>query len=328
MLHLERTARLTYHLLFGANAEMKITDLYSMLMARNSRENATNSGADDTYAQNADSMDTNYKAETSPIIIGGSARSGTTLMRVMIDSHFRICCGPESRLFVSPQIDPKKLAADFDFDQEQVEAIWSQSKSRAEFIEHFFEQYTTRVGKERWAEKTPANILHLDYIFSAFPKTRFIHMVRDGRDVACSLRTFPRHKVVDGKLIPLNTWKPLDEPIEHWLSAVRHGRKRGRDGRYIEVKYEDLVLDTRSVMRTVLDFVSEPWDETILSYHTFDTSSRDFTKFPQNPEATEPIYKDAIGRWERDFSPEDKALFKKEAGDLLVELGYERSNNW
>jgi hypothetical protein len=58
------------------------------------------------------------------------------------------------------------------------------------------------------------------------------------------------------------------------------------------------------------------------------TRSRDYTLFPQNPEATRPIYSKAIGRWKRDLSLEERRLFQREAGALLFQLGYAKDEQW
>lgn len=273
-------------------------------------------------------FDSGYVSGASPVVIGGCGRSGTTLMRVMLDSHARICCGPESNLFLEKYVSFKKLVERFDVPIPEIHRLAGLSRCRGEFIERFFDEYARSAGKPRWAEKTPRNIDRLDLIFRAFPNVRFIHMVRDGRDVACSLRTHPRHKVVDGELVERGTWNPLDDCISRWTGAVAASRPHRSHPGYLEVRYEDLVLDTRAALGRVLDFIGEPWDEEMVRYHEIKTGSRDVARFPQNPEATHPVAEQSIGRWRRDLFPEDQSLFKEMAGEELVELGYESSGEW
>src|SRR5688572_21024001 len=151
-----------------------------------------------------------YTSSASPILVGGCGRSGTTLMRVILDTHPRICCGPESRLFQPRVPSPPKLARRFDLPEAAVGELFAKSGSQAELIDRFFALYSESRHKPRWAEKPPRNVLYLDYIFEHFPNARFVHMIRDGRDTICSLRTHPRHKVVDGKIVKLNTWHPIE----------------------------------------------------------------------------------------------------------------------
>lgn len=274
----------------------------------------------------------NYVSQARPIIIGGCPRSGTTLMRVILDTHPNICCGPESAFFIPERFHPKrrieKLAWKFDIPVEVVESLLKEAGSLTEFIETFFGEYCRRSGKNRWAEKTPRNILHLGFIFKHFPNAVFIHMIRDGRDVVCSLRTFPKYKMVDGKLVDLDTWNPLDVCIKRWVQHLRVGFQYRGDPRYKEVRYESLVLNTKETLVDLFNFLEEPWDSRVLDYHKVVGGSRSFVKFPQNPEATKPIYSRSIGRWRRDLSAEDRKLFKQMAGALLIELGYASSDDW
>lgn len=276
----------------------------------------------------ADRRDGEYASSASPVIVGGCGRSGTTLLRVMLDSHRNLCCGPESELLLPHKIRPHVLAERFDMPPRKLASLVSSSRSRGQFIERFFAEYAAAQCKPRWAEKTPANILHLDYLFEAFPSAKVVHMIRDGRDVACSLRTHPRHKVVNGQLVPRNTWNPLDECIGKWVDAVRAGQAYRGDERYMEMRYEELVAEPRSTLERLMQFLGEPWDEAMLQYDKVESTSRDVTKFPQNPEARRKVETRSVQRWRSDLSEADVAMFKAIGGELLVELCYERSMDW
>ena len=139
----------------------------------------------------ADSFAAARPSAFAPIVLGGCGRSGTTLLRMMLDSHRRICCGPESSLFRRRALDPEALADRFGFPREAVRAIYEASRSRPAFIEGFAALCMQQAGKQRWAEKTPRNISRIGEVFRWFPEARFIHVLRDGRDVACSLQDTP-----------------------------------------------------------------------------------------------------------------------------------------
>jgi len=269
-----------------------------------------------------------YTSSASPIIVGGCGRSGTTLMRVILDTHPRICCGPESRLFQPRVPAPTKLARRFGLPADEVTRLFDTAGSQAEFIDRFFTLYSQRRQKPRWAEKTPRNVLYLDYVFEHFPNARFVHMIRDGRDTICSLRTHPRHKLVDGKLVKLNTWHPIGPCLQRWLNDVRAGLAFRGDPRYMEIRYEALVASPRETLVPLFDFLGEPFDERVLDYHRERGQSRDATHFPQNPEATRPMYAGAVARWQKDLSDDEIALVKREAGPLLTELGYTPDGRW
>ena len=271
-----------------------------------------------------------YAAASSPIIVGGCGRSGTTLMRVMLDTHRNICCGPESSLFAPS--DPAKRLRDlsfkFDVPVGLIRGLLARSDSQAQFIDEFFGAYRSAQGKARWAEKSPVNVRYIGYIFEHFPDARFIHMIRDGRDVVCSLRNHPRYRLVNGRLEPTNVMNAMASCISRWVNDVRAGLLHRGDPRYSEVRYEDLVAAPGRTLRSVFQFLEEPWDPTVLDFHRVATRSRAVTKFPQNPEATEPIYASASGRWRRDMSASEAELFKDTAGHLLIELGYALYDSW
>jgi hypothetical protein len=283
-----------------------------------------------TYAhrRGADDLNAPYVSRGNPIVIGGCGRSGTTLARVILDSHPNICCGPEAELFLPAPLDLRKLQEKFKLAPETLRATYEASESRAEFIDRFADICCESAGKNRWAEKTPRNVLHLNYLFERFPSARFVYLLRDGRDVACSLRTHPRHKVVDGRLVPVNTWKPMAECAERWRDSVIAARPYWDDARFHTLRYEELVTVPRQSIGRLLEFLDEPWDDAVLAHSEAPSSFRDATTFPQNPEALKPIETSAVARWQRDMSDEDKAVFKRVAGELLAECGYARSSDW
>jgi protein-tyrosine sulfotransferase len=264
----------------------------------------------------------------APIVLGGCGRSGTTLLRLMLDSHRRICCGPESSLFRRRAIDTRRLADLFGFSRGEVRAIYDAAASRPAFIEAFAALCMHKTGKARWAEKTPRNISRVADIFRWFPEARFLHVLRDGRDVACSLRTHPRHKVVDGKLVLTGIRRPIAGCARRWVRDIEGSRRWWGDPRFMTVRYEDLVLDPRPALGQVMTFIGEAWDEAMLAHSSVDSPFRDATRFAQNPEALGAVSTASLGRWQHDFDERDKRIFKRIAGPLLVELGYGKDDSW
>jgi hypothetical protein len=263
----------------------------------------------------------------APIVVGGCGRSGTTLLRMMLDTHPRIFCGPESSVFRRRALDPEALADRFGLARPDVRAIHDAAASRPAFIETFAALCLQASDKARWAEKTPRNISRIGAIFHFFPDARFVHVLRDGRDVACSLRTHPRHKVVDGKLVPLDTWKPIAGCARRWRDDIECSRPWWSDPRFQTLRYEELVRQPESVLRRLMVFLGEPWDDAMLA-HAGGSASRDVTRFAQNPEAIGAVNASSIGRWERDLDANDRRIFKRIAGPLLVELGYAKNEAW
>lgn len=264
----------------------------------------------------------------APIVIGGCGRSGTTLLRTMLDSHPRICCGPESSVFRRRALDPDALADRFGLDRGEVRGIYQAAASRPAFIEAYAALCLRSTGKARWAEKTPRNISRIGAIFRFFPDARFVHVLRDGRDVACSLRTHPRHKVVDGKLVPLDTWKPIAGCARRWRNDIESSRPWWNDPRFCTLRYEELVRDSQGVLRRLMAFFGEPWDDAMLAHGGGGSSFRDVTRFAQSPEALGVVTTSSVSRWERDLDARDRRIFKRIAGPLLIELGYAKNDAW
>ena len=285
-------------------------------------------GAAIGLSHGADSFAAERPSSFAPIVLGGCGRSGTTLLRMMLDSHQRICCGPESSVFRRRALDPEKLADRFGFPLAEMRAIYDRARSRPQFIEGFAALCMQKTGKSRWAEKTPRNIGYIAKIFRYFPEARFVHVLRDGRDVASSLRTHPRHKVVDGKLVALGTWKPIAACARRWRDDIEGSRRFWSDPRFHTVRYEELVLNARPALEKLMTFLGEPWDEAMLAHSGTGSPFRDVTRFAQNPEALAAVNTASLSRWQRDLDARDRRIFKRIAGPLLVELGYAENDDW
>ncbi|MEM8961411.1 MAG: sulfotransferase [Acidobacteriota bacterium] len=271
--------------------------------------------------------DRRHKSEAQPIVIGGCGRSGTTLVRVILDSHSELLCGPETNLLVKPlwvhhRPAIERLSERFAIPIVDIEAILRLTTSHADFVTCFFARAAQRVGKSRWADKTPANIRHLDWLFAHFPEARFVHVIRDGRDVVCSLRTHPRHKVVDGELIPLDTDNPIEECVARWVGDVELGLAWRDDPRVLELRYEDLVADPDTTIRALCADLDLPFEDAMLHHEQIGGRSRDVEHFPQNPEAQSAISGKRVERWRTDLTAEQLAYVLREAGPLLDKLGY------
>jgi hypothetical protein len=269
-----------------------------------------------------------YASDARPIVIGGCGRSGTTLLRVMLDSHPRICCGVESKLFLPRSIKPRVLERKFDLSAADIGRLLDESRSQAEFIDRFFAAYCRHAGKPRWAEKTPDNVRVIDYVLAHFPRARFVHVLRDGRDTVCSLRTHPSHLVVGGRRVPLRTRKPLDQCIDRWVTTVTMGLAHRGDPRYHEVRYEDLAASPDATLRTLLGRLDEPWDPAVLEFHARRDGSREELRNPLHPGIHRPVSPRSVGRWRSELTRGEADRFKSRAGDLLLRLGYAADDRW
>ncbi len=266
-----------------------------------------------------------YVSASRPIIIGGCPRSGTTLLRRILDTHPDIACGPESTFFLPGRPLPARLARGYGVPEDEVKRLLRESDSQGAFIDAFMKGYTERVGVRRWAEKTPLNIRFVPWIWAHFPEARFVHIIRDGRDTVCSMRVHADRKLVSGEWVRRERVQPLEPLVRRWVHDVRLGKSYRGDPRYVDVRYEDLVQEPRPALERLFRAVGEPFDERVMEYRT----RTERVKADANAEEKrETIHGRSIERWRTDLSEDEQALVKRIAGPLLIELGYAADNAW
>jgi hypothetical protein len=282
----------------------------------------------------------------APFIVG-VGRSGTTLLRLMLDSHPELAIGPETgfapevvRACRKHRASPEELVdliraqrswGDFDLDEAELERRFAAADrlDAGAALRALYGLYAEGQGKPRWGDKTPAYVKRMPMIAGALPEARFIHVIRDGRDVAIS-----RARRADEPATPeraAGTWKKR---------ILRAREQAGRLDHYLEVRYEDLVTDTEATLRRVAELVELPWDEAMLAYHEraeerLAEISRDLPAVGSKGErsgseraaahalAKEPPKPERIAAWRRQMSRADRASYEAIAGDLLAVLGYE-----
>ena len=229
-----------------------------------------------------------------------------------------------------------ELAFSYDLPRDEVMALLGSSRSQADFAAAFFGLAAARRGKSRWAEKTPLNVRYPGWIFRHFPNARFIHVIRDGRDVVCSLRSHPVRRFFDGAWASVPQNRSVASCIQQWLALTGSGMKWRGDPRYLEVRYEDLVRDPEVTMRRVMAFVGEPFDEAWLAARLASqageggaaTGSAATQPPPGKPNAAGAISTGSIGRWRRDLTPAEKGVIRERATPRLIQLGYVTDASW
>lgn len=257
-------------------------------------------------------------SSTAPIVIGGSERSGTTLLRVLLGRHPEISCGRESTLFLKRVSGPRDIGPRFDLDADLIERWQRESRSQVEFIERFQASLLASEGKSVWAEKTPENVNRFAFVRRHFPNARLIHIIRDGRDVVCSLRRQSWARLRG------HHWKSpqaLEICADQWASRVLAGRQFAADPLYLELRYEDLVCDPEATLRRVLDFVGLDWSDRLLQP---EAAGRDFDEI----RARSPVSDCSVGRWRDELSISERELIGERIGYVLVSLGYPADPAW
>ncbi len=278
------------------------------------------------------------------VFIVGCPRSGTTLVQRMMNAHPQIAIIFETkwipRLFdrrkgltkeglVTPELIPHLCGQrDFDrlhIDRKQLEALLEADRQAtyAEFVSRIFDLYGERRGKSLVGDKTPGYVRWLDTLHTLWPKARFVHLVRDGRDVFLSTADWPKGQ--QKKPATFAAWK--DDPVSTaafwWELNVRLGRAVGKllgPELYYEVRYESLVRNPVEECTALCAFLGLPYDEAMPRFHEGRTNTKPGLSAKH---AWLPITP-GLRNWRSQMTAEDAERFEAAAGELLDELGYPR----
>ena len=285
-----------------------------------------------------------------PVVVG-APRSGTTLLRLMLDAHPDLALPPETgflpalaALRGAAARSPEALARtilhhppeapnwpDFGIEaaalHEAIAALPAPSPAGA--ARCFYRLYAARLGKPRWGDKTPHHAFHLPAIAGLLPEAAILHIIRDGRDAALSLRPL--------WFAPAQDMAAL---AAHWQGFVTAARQGGAAcPRYMELRYEALLRDPEAVLRRVADFLA-------ISFHPAMAAPQDGAaarlaehrerrradgsllvsrenRLAQQWRTTTPPDPSRIGAWRTALAPAERAAFAAVAGPLLEALGHE-----
>lgn len=269
---------------------------------------------------------------TRPLIVLGVSRSGTTLLRVILDRSPGLAL-PDESFFVPllarrhRRVEPDRFLDDlarlatlreWGIRPADVAPRLRAGMRTGDAIGAVFEAYAEREGKPRWGDKTPMYMRHLGLLDELFPEAQYVHLVRDGRDAALSFLEMPEGTFT-------RTWAHPATPREfacEWLVEVEAARALGaRVGaeRYLEVRYEELVAGPESVVEAICGFAGIPFEAGMLEYvgRTGSAGKAHQTRLAQPPTI-------GVRDWRSDMSVEDVRGFEAIACGLLDELGYER----
>ena len=265
-----------------------------------------------------------------PFFVVGAARSGTTLLRVILDSHRRLVVPRESRFIVGggwgrlrrrhrPRTLEELLAHPdlrkwWLIDDDAVRRKFSRHSDPTyrDLVSAPFEAYAEVMEKPRWGDKTPDYVHHLRELLELFPGARVIHVIRDGRDVAASLaeRPFGPPSPVVGAF--------------RWRRYVRAGLRAGRwlgPERYLEVRLEDLIREPERVARGICAFLGEEYDPGMLDYPSRFPAEHFGPNDPHKNLALPPT--PGLRDWRAGVSEREARAVEAVCHDLLERLGYE-----
>jgi hypothetical protein len=272
-----------------------------------------------------------------PIIVG-RGRSGTTLLQAILTTHPDLAIPPESHLLVTlgrrcPRYErPEGFAMErfaVDFGRHWGFRRWGMPEAEvraaleaslpgtcADAVRAVYARYAALRGKTRYGDKTPIYVLHIPFLARLFPEARFVHLIRDGRDVALSY--------LDARFGP----RTVGAAAVSWKRFVNQGRRAGRalgPARYLELRYEDLLADLEGQVRRVCGFIGIGYEPSMLRYFEDVNAVVAGTRYETEHRNLRLPPTKGLRDWRRQMSRQDVALFEAIAGDLLFQLGYERA---
>jgi Sulfotransferase family len=278
------------------------------------------------------------------LFIVGCPRSGTTLLRRLVDTHPLVAVIDEMRWIVSfferregltpeglvtPELVDRVLAYDrfatLEISREQLASLIDTADPvpYPNFVTGIFDLYGQAQRKSLVGDKTPRYARRIGTLHALWPHARFVHIIRDGRDVCMSILNWKKAERALGRF---STWTedPITTAALWWEWHVRLGREDGQllaPKLYHEVRYEELVSEPAKECETLCSFLDLPYDDAMLKFHEGRENvdpNVDAKKgwWPLTP---------GLRKWRTQMPAEELERFEAAAGDLIKELGYPRA---
>jgi protein-tyrosine sulfotransferase len=260
-----------------------------------------------------------------PIFVLSSHRSGSTLLRYLLDAHEALACPPESKFIAGLQqfLDYPQVLSGLRGVGTPSDVLFIELRA---FVDRVMRRYARQAGKRRWVDKTPNYYLHTELIERMFAgEVLYLVLVRHPLDCIASMETYVPHV-------------PAGDDPELARALVRHGRDRYAWAQYwlevytrldvftasclersLVITYEALVRESDAVLRKVCDFIGEAYDEGLVAraFSMSHTPGFGDTKITR----TTRIHEDRIGTWRHWRRQEVEALWRL-VGPMAERYGY------
>jgi hypothetical protein len=281
------------------------------------------------------------------LFIVGCPRSGTTLLRRLVDTHPLVAVIDEMRWIasfferregltpeglVTPELVDRLLAydrfANLEISREQLRRSIDTADpvSYPTFVTGIFDLYGQAQGKSLVGDKTPRYARRIGTLHTLWPEAKFVHIIRDGRDVCLSVLNWNKAERTAGRYA---SWEedPVSTTALWWERKVRKAREDGAalgPGLYHETLYEDLVEDPERECKRLCEFLGVPYDDAMIRFAEGKTKT-DLPNARKTPKKAWLPITSGMRNWRTEMPATEIQRFEAAAGNLLEELGYERT---
>jgi LPS sulfotransferase NodH len=267
------------------------------------------------------------------VFIIGAPRSGTTWLQAMLGAHPSVCTFGELQLYdfyTAPWVAAWKKQVELG-GFNGLPTLWDE-ETLYQFLREFLDRVYSlaldaKPGATILLDKHPGYSRHVEHIDLLVPNAKFIHVIRDGRDVAVSLLAASEEWA--------KLWAPKDirSAAVFWKALVLEARKaQPYTQRYMELRYEDLFSNGIGVLKDLFEFIGAPIDDedvkSIFNSNQFEKMKQKGTGTNKRPLPEAFFRKGQVGDWQTVLNPAQRLIFHDMAGDLLCELGYANDSWW
>jgi len=279
-------------------------------------------------------------SDYNPFFIIGSGRSGTTLLRSILVGNTSIAIPPES--FVFYKVYRKYLTYQHlgwkdlsrliisEFESHAQFKRWNtnlypcyqetfnipkKNRSLAKIIEIVYKQYIkdNNPTAVMWGDKTPLNTYYYNWINKLYPSAKYIHMLRDGRDVVTSI-------------IKSGLYTNIDDACWRWIAGVENTEKLRSivgENYFLEIRYESLVTNIKNEVGRLCAFLGVEFTPNMLKPHqTAKKLLKNTAAAPHHKNLLNPININSIGKWKRELDESQKEIVNNKIGRKLEQLNY------
>jgi len=260
----------------------------------------------------------------------GVPRSGTTLLRVLLDSHSSIAGAPETA-WITGGYGERSLRELVEFlNDSKIGPVKNLSGLQTStvieagrlFLDKILDTYLSNKDRRFLVLKTPDDIKHLEFLRGLYPDAKFIHIHRDGRDVACS--TFAQKGKAFGDELEGFGDLTIANALRRWVKWDRKVRTTfsGASSNYLNISYESLVHKSQRVLSLVTDFIGVPFEQSMIDYARQDHEYPEWEAGSTDVSRKTAIDAGSIGQWRRGIPQQAWPLVDAEFGEYLEALGY------